>query len=106
MDPGEENTPAQRPTALIDSADTRVVEFCMGPSSKGDRHYHTSVKEYCACLEGRLLIEHDEKSQTLLNPGQRMEIAPGVIHRASNPEEALCRFIVIQGGGNYDFVTV
>ena len=77
----------------------------MGPASKGDRHYHTSVKQYCVCLEGRLLIEHDEKSQALLNPGQRMEIAAGTIHRASNREEALCRFIVIQDGGNYAFVT-
>jgi len=100
------NSAVRLTAMLIDSAAARVAEYFMEPYSEGDKHYHSSAIEHCLCLEGCLLVEQDEAPTLVLCPGQRVEIAAGVTHRVSNTEGIPCRYLVVQGTGPYDFVTV
>ena len=100
------NSVARLTAMLIDSAAAWVAEYFMEPYSKWDKHYHLSATEHCLCLEGCLLVEQDAAPPLVLRPGQRVEIAAGVNHRVSNTESIPCRYIVVQGTGPYDFVTV
>ena len=39
-----------------------------------------------------------------LAPGEVLVIEPGVVHCASNLHDAICRFLCIEGVGDYDFI--
>ena len=39
-----------------------------------------------------------------LAPGDVLVIEPGVVHCASNLHDAVCRFLCIEGVGDYDFI--
>jgi quercetin dioxygenase-like cupin family protein len=96
----------QHMATLIDTPEVRVAEYAIKPGSGGDRHYHSSVREFCVCLEGCLLIERDGAPAVLLAAGQRAEMEAGVVHRVSNPESTPSRYMVVQGTGPYDFIAV
>ena len=90
---------------LIHTADARVAEFEMGPESGGEAHYHSLVCELCVCLQGRLQVETGGMVHSL-GPGDRLDLAAGVPHQVINPGKKSCRYLVIQYGGIYDFITV
>jgi quercetin dioxygenase-like cupin family protein len=39
-----------------------------------------------------------------LTPGDVLVIEPGVVHCASNLHDTICRFLCIEGVGEYDFI--
>jgi mannose-6-phosphate isomerase-like protein (cupin superfamily) len=39
-----------------------------------------------------------------LTPGDVLVVEPGVVHCASNLHDAICRFLCIEGVGEYDFI--
>jgi len=90
---------------LIHTADARVAEFEMGPESEGEAHCHSSVSEHCVCLQGRLQVKSGGRVHAL-GPGDRLDIAAGVPHQVINRGRKSCRYLVIQYGGAYDFITV
>jgi quercetin dioxygenase-like cupin family protein len=38
-----------------------------------------------------------------LNPGESCRIEAGIVHRLTNGGDTLCRYLLVQGGGRYDF---
>jgi mannose-6-phosphate isomerase-like protein (cupin superfamily) len=42
--------------------------------------------------------------RVVVTPGDVLVVEPNVVHCAANLEEAICRFICIEGVGDYDFV--
>jgi hypothetical protein len=40
----------------------------------------------------------------LLAPGDVLVIEPGVVHCTANLDDAICRFLCIEGIGDYDFI--
>ena len=48
----------------------------------------------------------DPESETILEPGETMEIPPGRAHYASGVNHRPCRFMLVQGVGLYDYLEV
>ncbi len=42
--------------------------------------------------------------RVVIRPGEVLMIEPGVVHCASNQQDDVCRFLCIEGVGDYDFV--
>lgn len=89
---------------LVHTEAVRVAEFEMAPDTSGEVHYHTLASEHCICLQGQLEVQANGLSAHSLQPGDKLEIPAGVRHRIRNPGLGLCRYLVIQYGGAYDFI--
>ena len=91
---------------LIDANGVRAVEFSMEAGSTGPLHTHSEVVEHCYCLSGTLIVDIEGQQSTTLAPGMRCSLPVGQAHRVRNGGEELCRFLVIQGVGRFDFKEV
>ncbi|MCC6212054.1 MAG: cupin domain-containing protein [Burkholderiales bacterium] len=89
---------------LVESADTRVVEFELSAGSAGPWHHHSRMVEHCYCLGTELTVEFERAADIRLKAGQRCEIASGTVHRIRNGSPVACKYLVVQRGGEYDFV--
>jgi quercetin dioxygenase-like cupin family protein len=96
----------QKIEELISTAETRVAEFSLEANQAGQWHYHSAVGEYCYCLDGVVVIEQQGRQALALQPGEKVKIAVGDIHRVCNLVAQSCRYLVIQGVGTYDFLQV
>lgn len=82
-----------------------VREFVFAPGEGTPWHRHSQVTDLTCCISGEIDCESEGETRTL-RPGDRSEIAPGVVHRLVNRGPADCKTVLIQHGGKYDFVTV
>ena len=97
----------KRILTLIDANGVRVVEFSLSPGKSCAQHFHSHILEYCYCLQGQLSVDiNDKQSTVVLNPGEKVEIAPRVVHSLRNETHQVSRYLVVQGVGEYDFVEV
>jgi len=89
---------------LIDTADSRAVEFELPAGFAGPWHHHSRMVEHCYCLGPELAVDFPAAETVGLRSGQRCEIPAGVVHRIRNASAGACRYLVVQHGGAYDFV--
>ena len=91
-------------------SDVFVKEFTLGEGEEVPWHTHTEVFDIFYCLEGRLQIERmdrvgGERIPALeLKVGDSAKVEVGTVHRPFNPGPGVCRFLIVQGVGAYDFV--
>lgn len=92
-------------TVIARGADVLVREYVLAPSESIPWHHHTHVSDHYYLLEGKLLIETGAPAtRRELTPGESGTVTPPTAHHVSNPFENPCRFLLIQGVGEYDFV--
>jgi quercetin dioxygenase-like cupin family protein len=102
----------QKVSTVVAGTDVQVREFVVAPGENIPWHYHSEITDWCYCLEGVVAAEtrgpggHDEVSTLKLLPGQSCRTGPGIVHRLTNGGDILCRYLLVQGGGKYDFNTV
>jgi hypothetical protein len=66
-------------------------------------HCHSAITDVMECLEGSLDVETGEPRVThVLRPGERCSVPPMTGHCVHGEHEQRCRFLVIQGVGEYD----
>ena len=86
-------------------ADVLVREYTLDPGEVIPWHRHTQVSDYYYGLEGRVVIETREPAaRHEVGAGQMASVTPPTVHQVSNPGNAICRFLLVQGVGKYDFV--
>ncbi len=91
-------------------SDVFVKEFTLAEGEEVPWHTHTEVFDVFYCLEGRLHIERmdrvgGERIPTLeLKVGDSTKVEVGTVHRPFNPGPGVCRFLIVQGVGAYDFI--
>jgi quercetin dioxygenase-like cupin family protein len=87
------------------SADMLVREYTLDPGEFIPWHHHTKVADYYYVLEGKLMVEtRNPPARQEVGVGQTATVTPPAPHHVSNPGPAPCRFVLIQGVGQYDFV--
>jgi quercetin dioxygenase-like cupin family protein len=92
---------------LAEAPDLRVVVLTLGPGEEVPWHWHAHVSDKVFCLEGALEIEtRVPRERQRLTAGQRFEIAPKRAHVVRNAGAGIARFLIVQGGGAYDFHAV
>jgi len=99
----DQNRP--KPQVIVQTADVRVAEFALGPGDGQPWHHHSAITDTFYGLEGLTEIEVREPARrTVLRPGEKFSVPPNTVHRARNAHAAPSRYLLIQGGGAYDFV--
>ena len=83
----------------------RASILTVGPGQSVPWHHHSEVTDTVFCIEGPMQVETrspDEKR--ILAPGDMTAITPGQPHQVSGVDGDRCKFLIIQGVGNYDYV--
>lgn len=88
---------------ICETPDVRVAEITLPPRSDTPVHQHTEAEEICYCLLGELTCEVAGQT-TFLKPGERMRFASGQDHQLRNNGDVVCRFLLVHGGGRFDFL--
>lgn len=84
--------------------DLRVVVLTLAPGEEVPWHWHSNVSDKIFCLEGTLEVEaRVPRERHLLGPGERFDIAPRRAHVVRNAGAGVCRYLIAQGNGIYDF---
>jgi mannose-6-phosphate isomerase-like protein (cupin superfamily) len=86
----------------------RITELRMTPSQRVPWHCHTNVRDTFYVVEGRVRItlrEPDDQVDLAVGEGWGPE-RPGRPHLVTNPGKGTATFLVLQGMGEHDFVTL
>ena len=85
-----------------ENALVRVVE--LGPGEVARWHSYNEVTDNIFCLTGRMYVRmKSPDEESFLLPGQRCTVAQGRIHQVVNADPAKMTYLLVQGGGRYDF---
>jgi quercetin dioxygenase-like cupin family protein len=96
-----------KPTTVIKSEDVLVRIMPLKPHESNEWHYHTTVTDNFFCLEGKVVVELKDSSEShILSPGQRCTVLPNTVHRVRNLVSSTSRYLLVQGVGEYDKIAV
>jgi quercetin dioxygenase-like cupin family protein len=86
----------------------RITELRMSPTQRVPWHCHTNVQDTFYVLEGRVRVTLREPSDQIdLAAGESWgPVRPGRPHLVTNLGTETATFLVLQGMGDYDFVTI
>jgi len=88
---------------IAKGSDVGVQERTLAPGQEIPWHYHTTIVDTTYCLEGSVAIDLlDPPERVLLQVGEHHGVRNGRPHRISPEGETPCRFLLVQGVGQYD----
>jgi mannose-6-phosphate isomerase-like protein (cupin superfamily) len=84
-------------------SDVGVQERTLAPGQMIPWHYHTIITDTSYCLEGTVQIEMlDPPERVLLTVGESFAVPTHRPHKITPSGDRPCRFLLIQGVGQYD----
>jgi quercetin dioxygenase-like cupin family protein len=108
METLKEATPGFECERLIHYAERpgfRITEVQISPTQQVPWHYHSNVQDTFYVINGRLRIFLLEpKEEVRLGPGETYSVRPRRHHLVTNGGDRSATFLILQGGGEYDFV--
>jgi mannose-6-phosphate isomerase-like protein (cupin superfamily) len=85
----------------------RILELQLSPTQKVPWHSHTNTSDTFYVLDGELkLFLQDPKEQVNLKPGEVYVVRATRPHLVTNAGTKSLTFLVLQGIGEYDFVSL
>ena len=85
----------------------RISELQISPTQKVPWHCHTKIQDTFYVLEGKIRVFlRDPKEDVTLAPGETYAVRPGRAHLVTNPGTTSATFLVLQGLGEYDYVSL
>jgi quercetin dioxygenase-like cupin family protein len=85
--------------------DVRVRVFTLALGETIPWHSHSGISDHFFVLAGELTVEtRTPDDRRTLGVGERDRIMPGQVHQTSNHGVADCRFLLVQGVGQYDWI--
>ncbi len=96
--------------SLAEAPGLRVRLLALGPDQCVPWHVHTRITDTFVVLDGSVCVRTcapdapADVARTVLAPGRMHEVTPGTPHHVTSADGAPCRFLVIQGVGEYDYV--
>lgn len=88
---------------IAESAGLRVQVLTVGPGQCVPWHHHTRITDTFFCLDGPMVVHTRERDYELA-PGEQCAVAAGEAHMVEGRDGGRCRFVIVQGVGEYDFV--
>jgi quercetin dioxygenase-like cupin family protein len=86
-------------------SDVLVREYILGPGEGIPWHRHSEVSDWYYGLEGTVVVEtRDPPARHEVSAGGSATVTCPTFHHVSNQSSEPCRFLLIQGVGQYDFV--
>ena len=84
----------------------RVSILTLATGEEVPWHRHSQIDDNFFCMEGPMQVEIRSPGSTkILELGETFKVPAGQPHRVSGLNGRACRFMIVQGIGNYDFVT-
>ena len=83
----------------------RISELQISPTQKVPWHYHNDVQDTFYVIAGRIRIFLRGPAEDLaLGPGEVFSVAAARPHFVKNDGDVSATFLILQGGGEYDYV--
>jgi mannose-6-phosphate isomerase-like protein (cupin superfamily) len=84
--------------------DVRVRLFTLAPGEVIPWHFHSAIADEFFVLDGELTVETRTPDDCrVLGVGERYRVNAQHPHQTSNRGAKDCRFLIVQGVGQYDF---
>jgi quercetin dioxygenase-like cupin family protein len=91
----------------MEGADMRAVVLTLDRGQSVPWHYHSTITDAFVCLKGPMIVETRAPRNTyVLNAGERCDVPPMTAHRVHGLDDGPCQFMILQGTGVYDNVSV
>ena len=88
---------------IAKGSDVGVQERTLAPGQMIPWHYHTTITDTTYCLAGTVQIDMlDPPEQLRLGVGESHAIPASRPHKITSHGDTPCRFLLIQGVGEYD----
>jgi len=100
--PWESEYSIEKTEIVAETRDLRVLNITLTEGQFVPWHYHTKVTDIFFCIEGKLQIE-TQNNKVLIHAGESHQIIANIPHSVSNQSSGICKFILIQGIGTYDY---
>jgi len=92
---------------VMEGADMRAQILTLAAGDSVPWHYHSTITDSFVCLEGAMVVEtRAPRAVHRLMPGERCEVPPMTAHYVHGENGGPCRFLILQGVGDYDNVAV
>ena len=83
----------------------RISELRISPTQTVPWHLHNNVQDTFYVIAGRIQVFLREPVENLtLDPGEVFSVAAGRPHFVKNDGHTSATFLILQGGGEYDYV--
>ncbi len=106
-DPNEENCVIEDLHWILETADVRVQILTLGSGQEVPWHFHTAITDTLVCLDGPMVVKTRDVPEGIeLQAGETCTLLPKTPHQAAGKDGGPCRFLVVQGVGKYDFVSI
>ncbi len=70
-------------------------------------HYHSQVDDTFVCLDGPMeVITKNPDTAQRLEPGETYKVPVRKAHKVQGVDGGPCRFVIVQGIGAHDFLTI
>jgi quercetin dioxygenase-like cupin family protein len=92
---------------VMEGQDMRAVVLTLAADQSVPWHYHSDITDSFVCLEGTMVVEtRAPRAMNVLLPGQQCEVPPKTAHYVHGKDGSPCKFMILQGVGEYDNVAV
>lgn len=99
--------PARRRVTIAEAPNLRVRELSLAAGQCVPWHFHSRITDTFFCMEGPMVVAtRAPRARHVLQPGNTLAVPPGTAHRVAGVDDGPCRFITVQGVGEYDFIAV
>lgn len=103
----EAEYPADERMTLCEAPGLRVRRLSLAAGQCVPWHLHTTITDTFFCMEGPMRIAtRDPEGEHVLQAGGTLAVAPGTAHYVAGVDDGPCRFMLVQGVGEYDYVAV
>lgn len=94
-------------TTIAETPTLRVRLLALGDGQCVPWHYHNNITDTFFCMQGTVQVQTRNPDQIhVLAPGETLAVQPKTPHRVAGLGDRACKFMVVQGVGEYDFVAV
>lgn len=85
----------------------RISELQISPTQFVPWHFHTKISDTFYVIEGRIkLLLKNPVQEVMLGPGETYAVRNRRPHRVENAGSTSATFLVLQGVGEYDYVSL
>ncbi len=92
---------------IAETPDLRVQILTLANGQEVPWHYHTAITDTFICLEGPMVVKtKTADADHELQPGGGCTVPPNTAHQVAGKNDGRCRFVIVQGVGQYDYIAV
>ena len=92
---------------VLEADGLRVQVLTLGPGEAVPWHYHSTVADIFVAVEGRVVVEtRAPRARHELAPGEHCVVPAKTAHMVTGAVGERCRFTIVQGVGEYDYVPI